>query len=60
MNMTFKNYEVLEDGSGVRAHFTDGTTYEGEFLIGCEGAASNGALLPFVKGLPYPAYPIDC
>lgn len=40
MGMSFKNYEITENG--VRAHFADGSVYEGDFLIGCEGAASNG------------------
>lgn len=40
MNKSFKEYEITEDG--VRAHFGDGSVYEGQFLIGCEGAASNG------------------
>ena len=44
MDKTFKHYEIIDekDGGGVRAYFADGSVYEGEFLIGCEGAASNG------------------
>lgn len=42
MGMSFKSYEITENG--VRAHFADGSVYEGDFLIGCEGAASNGKL----------------
>lgn len=45
MDKTFKRYEILDDC--VRAHFTDGSVYEGDFLIGCEGAASNGEFIPF-------------
>ncbi|KAK9897928.1 FAD/NAD(P)-binding domain-containing protein [Cystobasidium minutum MCA 4210] len=43
MNKSFKHYELIDDenGGGVRAYFADGSVYEGQYLIGCEGAASN-------------------
>lgn len=57
MNKSFKHYELIDDenGGGVRAYFADGSVYEGQYLIGCEGAASNGELL--LSTVPYPYFP---
>ena len=43
MAKAFERYELIDDG--VRAHFKDGSTCTGRFLIGCEGAVSGGALV---------------
>ena len=39
-NMQFSSYDIKEDG--VVAHFKDGSSFKGDFLVGCDGSASLG------------------
>lgn len=40
MSKVFDKYKITD--TGVQANFADGTVYGGKFLIGCEGAQSQG------------------
>jgi hypothetical protein len=44
MNKSLVQYEMID--GGVQAHFADGSSYTGAFLIGCDGAASLGKPAP--------------